>query len=75
MTEKTVVIRQCKCCGIEKEMDKFWNYKKEGVTYFKNYCIECEGKERCHSCERNKFYGSKGLIDTVKCKDCYSIEI
>jgi len=78
MTDNTTIVRKCRCCLVDKEIENFWVYKKEAVTYHKSNCKDCEGKERCHTCKkiksRDEFWNKRGLIDTVKCKDCWRSE-
>jgi hypothetical protein len=77
MTDK-VNVRLCQCCLRNKDLNQFWQYKENGKTYLKNHCIECQDKERCHTCkkikDRNRFIIRRKLIDTEKCKDCWNVE-
>jgi hypothetical protein len=70
------LLKICGCCLIEKPIEEYWSYKKKGATYFKSNCVDCEGKDRCHTCKtvknKDRFYtNKKGLINKIKCKDCY----
>lgn len=71
--------KQCSCCQTKKPIDQFVIISHDNKTLLRqDYCTECKGKARCHTCkqvkDRGKFYMTQGLINKYKCKACYKEE-
>jgi len=87
---KLLKTKICNKCGVEKNLDEFWNTKYEKDGKFKT-CIECKRKRQqeikinvteklCKSCNKVKpateFWGDKDRRDGLNtyCKECLSIK-